>query len=249
MISLNSSSSKITQMTGISYCTAVISSKPLSRVAPVAAADDHGPVGMRQLQADGAVDVSGHRAERAGLPEVLTLLQLDEVREPRQVRAGVGEQDRSRGEHPPDRLGELAGMNRIRQVDDVPGLVVLAVDVGLRDVPDLRLERSDEGGNRRSRIGDDRVVGLVGLVDLVLGDVDVDQPLVLEQVLAVVERGVLVERVADAEDDVGLEEGLPGAGVAGVAEDARPRADALRTRFPCRPSSSAAGSGTARSTA
>ena len=107
-MSLNSSSLKMIQMTGISYCTAVISSKPDSRVAAVPAADDDRAVGMRHLQAEGAVDVPGHRAELAGLAEVLPVLELHVVAEPGQVRAGVGEQRSALGrQHPPDRLREL----------------------------------------------------------------------------------------------------------------------------------------------
>ena len=106
----------MTQMTGRSYCDRGHQLEAGQRVAAVAAADDDGAVGVRHLQADGAVDVPGHRPELAGLAEVLALLELDVVAEPGQVRAGVGEQDRSRRQHPADRLRELAGVDRVRQV-------------------------------------------------------------------------------------------------------------------------------------
>ena len=44
--------------------------------------------------------------------------------------------------------------------------------------------------------------------------------LAVEQVVAIAEGGVLVERIADGEHHVGLEERLPGAGMAAVAEHA-----------------------------
>ena len=67
------------------------------RVAAVAAADDHGAVGVGHLHAQRAVHVPGHRPELPGLAEVLAVIQFDVIAEPGQMRAGIGQQDAVRG--------------------------------------------------------------------------------------------------------------------------------------------------------
>ncbi len=92
------------------------------------------------------------------------------------------------------------------------------------DRPEHRCRRAchrvGERGDRQLGVGDDRVVGLVDLVDLAGIDVDVDQRLVGQQIGPEVEGGVLGEAVAHRQDHLGLAEGLPGGAVAAVAEDA-----------------------------
>src|SRR5262249_10102411 len=73
---------------------------------------------------------------------------------------------------------------------------------------------------RRLGIRDDRRIGLVNLVDLHFGDVDVDKLLVREQIVAIAESRVLVEGIANREHDIGLDERSPRTRVSAVAEDA-----------------------------
>jgi len=73
-------------------------------------------------------------------------------------------------------------MDAARAIEQQASLVVAVVDRGWRPRADLGLERLDQGGKRRLGVGDQGVVGLVGLVDLGAGDVDVDQLASLEQV-------------------------------------------------------------------
>src|SRR5207344_1551283 len=93
---------------------------------------------------------------------------------------------------------------------------------------DPAVERLRDRRNRGPGVGDQRVIRLVALVDLVLGDVDVDEQLVGEQVVTVIERRVLVKRVADRYDDLGLPERLPRAGMAAVGEYADRQRMAVR---------------------
>ena len=188
-------------------------------VAAVAAADDHGALRVCDLHPERAVGVAGHRAELAGLAEVLALLEFDVVAQPGQVRSGVGEQHAARRQHRSDRLGELPRVQRIGQAQDVTLLPIPTVDRrSARTGPTLPSSAAYRAAHRRPGVGDHGVVCLVRLVDLGRGDVDVDERLVLEQSLVVVERRVLVERVADRQHDVGLLKRLPGARVAAVAE-------------------------------
>ena len=75
-------------------------------------------------------------------------------------------------------------------------------------------------GDRRLGVRDDRGVGLVDLVDLADVDVDVDELLVLEQIVAKAEGRVLGEGIADRQDQVGGEKCLARRLVAAVAEHA-----------------------------
>ena len=80
---------------------------------------------MGNLQAQRAVDMPGHRAEGARLAEVLTLLKLDVVTEPAQVRAGVGKQYTAGRQHPAHCLCKLAGVNVPVALGNRPRLPVL----------------------------------------------------------------------------------------------------------------------------
>ena len=174
---------------------------------------------MGELYADGAVDMPRHWSEAAWLAEILTLLELDVIAKPGQMRASIGEHDPARRQNAPDRLSKLT---RVDVADDVrydAGLIVTSVDLHRRPRPDLGLERLVQCLDRRLRIRDDRCVGLVDLVNLHLGDINVDELAALEQVLAIAEGRMLVQRITDGEHHVGLKEGLPGAGMAAVAED------------------------------
>src|SRR4029450_759136 len=91
---------------------------------------------------------------------------------------------------------------------------LLPVDLNRSDRADRACELLDEGGNRRSGVGDQAMVRLVDLADLRGVDVDVDEGLAFEQVGVKVEGIVLRERVPDGQDDVGALEGLEGAAVA-----------------------------------
>src|SRR5271170_5382521 len=61
--------------------------------------------------------------------------------------------------------------------------------------------------------------GRVDLIDLRRGNVDVDERLSGQEILAEIESRVLSERIADSQYDVRGDEGLPGRRVAAVGED------------------------------
>ena len=81
-------------------------------------------------------------------------------------------------------------------------LVVASIDTRRLPLPNFRLERGVKRFDRSLGIGNYRRIRLVDLVDLHIGDVDVDELLAVEQVVAIVERGMLVERIADGEHNV-----------------------------------------------
>ncbi len=83
--------------------------------------------------------------------------------------------------------------------------------------------RCKPGGDLRDRwfgIRHDADGGRIDLVDLLRRDVDVDQPLAVEEVVAEVERRVLRERVADGQDDAGVHERFCRGGMTAVGKHA-----------------------------
>ena len=86
-------------------------------------------------------------------------------------------------------------------------------------------ERRQRRGQRRDRglgVGDDAVVGAIDFADLLRRDVDVDERLSRQQIVAEIEGRVLGKRVADRDHEVGCDESLAGRGMAGVGEHAEP---------------------------
>ncbi len=138
--------------------------------------------------------------------------------------AGVGEDDPAGWQHGAHHLGELSGVDVAGDMWDVPGLVVLAVDVHRGQRADLGREGVGDRGEPWPGVGDQTVVDGVELPDLLGADIDLDQGLVVKEVLAQPESCVLIQRVADREDHVRLPERFPGAGVAAFGEhpDAQP---------------------------
>ena len=111
-------------------------------------------------------------------------------------------------------------MNVLRlQVDERRGRVPVLFDRDLRNGIDRGRHRRGERGGGRLRVGGDAMGGRVDLVDLRRGNVDVDQRLSGEEIRAEIESRVLSERIADRQDDVRGDQGLPGRRVAAIAED------------------------------
>ena len=189
-------------------------------VAAVTAPHNDSAVRMCELQAQGTVDVSRHGAEASGLAEVLAFFELDVIAHPCEMRSGIGKHDASRRQHSADGLRQLAGMDIADDVRDVACLIVAPVNLSRRPLLHLRLECGVERYDRGLDIRDDRRIGLVDLVNLRFGDVDVDELLAVEEVVTIIECCMLVERITDGEYDVRFEERFPRTGVATVAENA-----------------------------
>ena len=149
---------------------------------------------------------------------MLAALQLEIIAEPSEMGPGIGEDDPAFGQQSADDLGKTRGMNRARQRCYDPAFIVAAIDDCRRARAGLGIKRFSHRADRKLRIGDQRIVGLMDLVDFALRNVDVDQRAAVEQAFPIVECRVLVERVADGHDDICVHEGLPCAGMATVAE-------------------------------
>ncbi len=114
-------------------------------------------------------------------------------------------------------------MNVVRlEIDERRGDVPVLGHGHRRDRPDQRRQCGSQRRDRELGVGDDAVVGAIDFADLLRRDVDVDERLSGQQIVAEIEGGVLGERIADRDHQVGRDESLAGGGMAAVGEHAEP---------------------------